>query len=99
MIHHTVQFRFRSDVSNEQRNAAKAEFKAGIEALPAVIPTIRKVAVGFNVNPAEHWDICLYACFDTLEDAKAYGAHPAHRAVALELMKHIEERACTECAA
>jgi hypothetical protein len=96
MLHHIVMFKFRDDVSEDARRAAREAFKKGIEALPAVIPTIRSVYVGFNANPAERWDICLTSTFDNLEDAKAYGAHPAHRAVASELMKLVGERACTD---
>lgn len=96
MTQHIVMFKFREDVSSEVREAARQAFKQGIEALPSVIPFIRKVHVGFNINEAEKWDICLTSTFDTLEDAKAYGAHPAHKAVAKELMKHIAERACVD---
>lgn len=96
MIHHIVMFKFRRDVPIETRRTARETFKKGIEALPAVIPFIRSVRVGFNVNGDESWDICLVSSFDTLADAKAYGAHPAHKAVAGELMRHIAERACTD---
>lgn len=96
MLHHIVMFKFRDDVNEDTRRAAREAFKNGIEALPATIPFIRSVRVGFNANPAEAWDICLTSSFDTLEEAKAYGAHPAHKAVAVELMKHIAARACTD---
>lgn len=96
MISHIVMFKFRDDVTPAQREAARTAFKAGIEALPEVIPTIRRVYVAFNLNPNEKWDICLTSSFATLDDATAYGAHPAHKAVAMELMKHIAERACVD---
>ncbi|MGM9693575.1 MAG: Dabb family protein [Alloprevotella sp.] len=96
MVKHIVMFQFRADVPKEVREEAAHQFKAGIEALPAIIPTIREIRVGFNVNPSEKWDICLDSAFDTLEDVKTYGAHPAHKAVAVELMQHIGARACTD---
>lgn len=96
MIHHIVQFRFRDDVPEATRLAARTAFKEGIEALPAVIDTIRSIHVGFNVNPAEQWDICLTSTFDTLVDAVAYGANPAHKAVAKELIQYIDQRACVD---
>ncbi len=89
-------FKFRDDVSADVRQAAREAFKKGIEALPATIPFIRSVHVGFNANPAEKWDICLDSSFDSLDDVKAYSVHPAHKAVASELMKHIGERACVD---
>ena len=78
MIQHIVMFKFRADVPEALRAKAAAQFKAGIEALPAVIPFIREVNVGLNLNPAEQWDICLISRFDTLDDVKSYSVHPAH---------------------
>lgn len=58
--------------------------------------TIRHIHVGFNVNPAEQWDICLDSEFDNLEDMKAYATHPAHLAAAGLLKDAKEGRACTD---
>ena len=96
MTKHIVMFKFRDDVTAEARQSAREAFKEGIEALPATIPFIRSVHVGFNINEAEKWDICLDSLFDNLDDVKAYSVHPAHKAVAMELMKHIGERACVD---
>lgn len=96
MVQHIVLFRYRDDVSPAVRVAAARSFKEGIESLPAVIPFVRAVEVGVNVNPAEKWDICLTSRFDSLEDVKAYSAHPAHKAVAVELMQYIADRACVD---
>jgi len=91
-------FRFREDVNEETRRLAREKFKQGIEALPAIIPVLRDVHVDFNINKAEQWDICLVATLSTLEDVATYSGHPAHKAVASELMKNIEERACVDFA-
>ena len=53
MTHHIVMFRFRDDVPADVRRAAREAFKQGIEALPATIPFIKSVHVGFNINEAE----------------------------------------------
>lgn len=96
MTHHIVMFQFRADVPEELRRSAREAFKQGIEALPSTIPFIRNVHVGFNTNEAEKWDICLDSTFDNLDDVKTYSIHPAHKAVATELMKHIGQRACVD---
>lgn len=96
MVSHIVMFKFRDDVSEDVRLSARQAFKEGIERLPEVIPYIQSVHVGFNINEAEKWDICLYSTFHTLDEVKSYAVHPAHKAVALELMKHIGERACVD---
>lgn len=89
-------FKFRDDVSSEIRKKVAENFKKGIERLPQEIPFICEVFVGFNINVSEQWHICLESAFDTLDDVKNYSTHPAHRAVALELMKYIGERACVD---
>lgn len=96
MVQHIVMFKFRDDVLTDLRETAQQAFKEGIEGLPTTIPFIRNVHVGFNINAAEKWDICLTSSFDNLDDVKAYSAHPAHKAIASELMKHIAERACVD---
>lgn len=96
MTQHIVMFKFRADVPADVRLSARQAFKQGIEALPATIPFIRSVHVGFNINENEKWDICLNSSFDNLSDVKAYSTHPAHKAVASELMKFIAERACVD---
>lgn len=96
MIQHIVMFKFRADVPADVRLAARRAFKLGIEALPQTISFIRSVHVGFNMNDAEKWDICLTSSFNSLEEVKEYSIHPAHKAVACELMKYIAERACVD---
>lgn len=96
MVQHIVMFKFRDDVPTDLRKTAQQAFKEGIEGLPTTIPFIRNVHVGFNINAAEKWDICLTSSFDNLDDVKAYSTHPAHKAIASELMKHIAERACVD---
>lgn len=96
MFKHVVMFKFRDDVPEEIRKASREEFKQGIEALTTVIPSIRSIKVGFNINPAEKWDICLESTFDSIDEIKAYGVHPAHKEVAQKLIPYIGERACVD---
>ena len=96
MVQHIVMFKFRADVSPQERDAAARLFKKGIEELPATIPYIANIHVGLNVNPSEEWDICLVSDFSTLDEVKAYSVHPAHKAIAGELMRHIAQRACVD---
>lgn len=96
MVKHIVLFQLSRDLTAEERQHITQTFKEGIEALPAVIPSIRHIFVGGNVNPAESWDICLESTFDTLADVQAYGAHPAHQAVAGALKPHVTGRSCVD---
>lgn len=96
MVKHIVLFKLKENLTPEKKQEVMNQFKNAIEALPATIPTIRHIYVGFNINPDEQWDICLDSEFDTLEDMKAYSIHPAHLAAA-GLLKDVKEgRACTD---
>ena len=96
MVKHIVLFQLKKDLPADRRHEVMMAFKSGIEALPATIPSIRKVRVAFKINPAEQWDICLESAFDSLADATAYGQHPAHQAVAGALKPHVAARSCVD---
>ena len=70
MYRHVVLFRFRPELPSETKQKAANEFKEGILNLKGIIPQIRSIEVGFNVNASEKWDICLMGNFDTLEDIR-----------------------------
>ena len=48
MYRHIVLFKFRDDIDSLNRDKAFLSFKEGIEALPAIIPTIKEIEVGEN---------------------------------------------------
>ena len=57
MYRHIVLFKFRDDIDSLNREKAFLSFKEGIEALPAIIPTIKEIEVGENKNERKVWDI------------------------------------------
>ena len=91
-----ILFSFQENLSTEEKQAVIDKFKAAIEALPPVIPSIRKIFVGQNINADEKWDICLESEFDTLDDVKAYAVHPDHVAAAGILKDAKLDRACVD---
>lgn len=96
MVKHIVLFKLKEEAPAERKQEAMHAFKQAIEALPAKIPFVRKVEVGLNINPGESWHIALYSEFDSLEDVKAYAAHPDHVAAAALLADVKESRACVD---
>ena len=96
MVKHIVLFKLKESLSTEEKQQVMNNFKAAIEALPATIPSIRKIFVGLNINPDEKWDICLESEFDTLDDVKKYAVHLAHGAAAGILKEVKQDRACTD---
>ncbi|MCR4766063.1 MAG: Dabb family protein, partial [Bacteroidaceae bacterium] len=79
-----------------EKQAVALKFKAAIEALPLVIPFIKHIEVGININAEEQWDIALDSEFDTLNEVKVYAAHPAHIAAAKLLAEVKDGRACVD---
>ena len=96
MISHTVLFRLRPELNEAERLQAAVTFKRDIEGLLAVIPFLRKIHVGLNINPDEQWHICLNAWLDNMEDVRSYAIHPEHVNAAARLKPAIAERACVD---
>ncbi|MBE6288375.1 MAG: Dabb family protein [Mediterranea massiliensis] len=96
MVKHIVLFKLKDELSVEVKLEAMNKFKQAIEALPAVIPFIRRIEVGLNINPEEAWEIALYSEFDSLDDVKAYAVHPQHVAAARLLAEVKENRSCVD---
>lgn len=94
MVKHIVIFKFSGDT--EARKGAAEKFKAALEKLPAIIPQLLSIEVGLNSNPEEDYDLALTATANTLEDVKAYSAHPAHVAAVALVKPMIEKRACVD---
>ena len=87
---------FKLKGSDEERKALVERFSAALLELPAIIPELQSMETGLNVNPAEAWDVVLIAEGASLDDIKAYGAHPAHQAAVDIIRPHIEARACVD---
>lgn len=96
MMKHIVMFQLKKEVNFSERRKAMQQFKHDIERLPEIIPFIRDIHVGINVNPDEQWDICLESTFDTLDDIRTYAAHPAHVAIAMALKPFVANRSCVD---
>lgn len=96
MVRHIVLFRLKESLSQAEKRDIAVRFKTAIEALPEVIGFIGKIEVGLNINENEKFDIALYSEFKTLDDVKAYSAHPSHVAAAGILTGHVDERACVD---
>lgn len=96
MVKHIVIFQLKDGLAYEEKKKAMHDFKTGIEALPTVIPYIRDIHVGLNINADETCDICLDSTFLSLDDVRTYAVHPAHVAVAGALKPFIATRSCVD---
>ena len=91
MIRHVAVFQWVTGTTDEQ----VAAVTDGLRALPAQIDTIRTYTVGSDLQLGEgRWDFAVVAEFDDAEGYQAYVDHPAHQAVATDLIAPIRaERA------
>ena len=96
MVKHIVLFKLKDEVPEAEKLVVMNKFKEAIEALPAVIPVIRKIEVGLYTNPGETWHIALYSEFDNLDDVKFYATHPLHVAAGKIIAEAKESRACVD---
>lgn len=94
MTKHIVIFKFRG--TPEERLATARLFKQKLDELPTVVPQLKSIEVGININPAEANDLVLTAVADSLEDVAVYSAHPAHVAAVAAVKERIEARACVD---
>lgn len=95
MVKHIVLFQLASEMEAERKKNVMDCFQEGVE--PCLQnPFIWKIEVGLNANPEEQFDIALYSEFDTMDDVRAYAAHPAHLAVAALLKDCKKSRSCVD---
>lgn len=93
MIKHIVMWKFKDEVAE----ADKLEMKRQLESLKGVVPTLVDIEIGLNVAdcpPA--MDMVLSSEFQSVEDLKAYVAHPEHQKVVGFVKTLICERAVVD---
>lgn len=85
MIKHIVMWKFKRD---EKENMKK--FIKGLNNLKLIIPEIKYMETGININPNNQYDVILISEFETMEDLEKYKNHPEHIKVS-SLCKEIRE--------
>lgn len=85
MIKHIVMWKFKKE---EKENMKK--FIKGLNNLKLIIPEIKYMETGININPKNQYDAILISEFETMEDLEKYKNHPEHIKVS-NLCKEIRE--------
>jgi hypothetical protein len=93
-LRHVVMFRFRPEVTAEQRARLAEELRR----LAAAIPEIATYTVGTDAGLAEgNWDFAVVGDFASTEDWETYRDHPVHQAVIADHVRPlVTERAATQ---
>ena len=93
MVKHIVMWKFKEEVSEEEKRSMKQQ----LEALQGVVPTLGKIEVGLDVSQKQAaMDMVLYSEFQCLEDLTAYAVHPAHQKVVAFVKPLVCERAVVD---
>ena len=73
MIKHIVMWKFKE---NEEENMK--EFLDGLNNLKGIIPEIKRIETGININPKNEYDAILISEFESMEDLEKYKTNPEH---------------------
>ena len=97
MIRHVVMWKLKNHAEGHSRPENAARMAVMLESLPARIPEIKGLQVGFDVVRGEgSYDVVLVADFDDLEALGRYQRHPDHVKVAEFVTKVRDSRAAVD---
>lgn len=83
MIKHIVMWKFKENEEEKMK-----EFLERLNRLKDIIPEIKYMETGININPNNEYDAILISEFETMEALETYKNHPEHVKVS-ELCKSI----------
>ena len=97
MLKHIVMWRFKDGAEGMNRNEHALWIKESLEALVGVVPEIRSLEVGVNINPSDAaYDAVLVSMFDDFEAMQRYQVHPAHLEIAARCKTISESRTAVD---
>ena len=93
MIKHIVMWKFKEEAEGKTKQENMDIVRDRLYALPAIIPEIKKMEIGFDVKHTDmSADLALLTEFDSLDTLKTYAEHPDHQLVSKYVRKVIESR-------
>ncbi len=97
MLKHIVFWKIKEFAENAGKQENMNKIKTMLEALPALIPEIKKLEVGFGCVPnPDAYDVALYSEFDDVAALQTYQKNPDHLKVGEFIGKVKESRAVVD---
>ena len=94
MVKHIIIWSFKAELSADERKAAAAKIKQGLEGLIDKISGLTEIKVQTNPLPSSNGDLMLYSCFENEAALDAYQTNPNHLEVAQYVRSVVSERKC-----
>ena len=96
MIRHVLTWKLLAEDSAE-RSMAFAELAEGFGALPKLIPEIKMLQIGRDIEETDgNWNVALVIDFATTADLAVYQQHPEHVKVKQIVRRVTGERTCVD---
>ena len=96
MIRHIVMWKYKSELSLEDREALFKKLLLAADNMNGKVNGLIKAELIKNINSEEKYDLCLYCEFETLEDIQAYQEDPVHLAFKDIISGNVFDRACID---
>jgi hypothetical protein len=96
MIRHVLTWTLGAE-DPDQKAADFAELASGFGALPHVIPAIKSLHIGRDLDETKgNWDVALIIDFATTDDLEIYQQHPEHLKVKDVVKRVTVQRTCVD---
>ncbi len=97
MVHHIVMWKFKPEITEEQKPALKKAMAENLTALVGKVPGLLSLDFVDNPLTSSTHDIALVSTLESAEDIGVYAVHPAHMAAADTYVRpYVTERACLD---
>lgn len=97
MVHHIVMWKFKPEISEDQKASLKQAMKENLTALVGKVPGLLSLEFVDCLLASSTHDMALVSTLEKAEDIAVYAAHPAHVAVADTYVRpYVTERACLD---
>ena len=96
MVNHIVMWKFRQELSQEEKNSVANEMKTQMEAIVKKMSDVQSLSVITAPLESSNCDILLIGCFSTKEALSAYQNAPEHVRLKSRLMPFFASRTCVD---
>lgn len=97
MVKHVIVWQFNDELTDAEKTQLKADIKKRLLALVGVVPGLLDVTVETEPLETSNADWLLDCTLESFEALKGYAVHPAHVAVAKELiLPNSKTRSCID---